>query len=677
MMWDATTTMDSRHPERVIYRRCRPIEGRFTIYRLTEISRITVIAIIMVLALVSLSWAADDNSSDEEPTVLEEVIVEGEAPSVEQPQQDVSAFGQVLEIAELAGIPVSLSEALETATGLGVNDFGGLGKLSTVTLRGLSSNDVLILLDGIPLNSAALGGVDLSDIPLASVERIEIIRGPEAALYGNNAAGGIINIISVKGRGGAARYSIRAGSFGYASGDLSIAESRDNLDFIGRIYGSTYRGEFPYLDNNGTSLDSSDDFTAKRLNNEYDDWGFFTGVSTNSGEWNHSLDIDTNFSRKGIPGLTTFPTPDADQSDKRYLVHYGVSDDSLKGGDGELGFELGLLHASRGYSDPSGSATGQPVFSHWNETRYIGAARYSEFIGATHYLITGVEFGQDIFNPSDSASHERSSVGVYLRDEIAIGDSTVIPAIRYDSIEEVGSRISPKLGWRCELNDTTTVKANLATAFRAPTFEELYRREGFVVGNPELNPENTIMADGGFIYDSGRVRLEADYFRGRANDLIEYVLGSGFRYRPLNFGKARLSGYEMSIRYQFDDAWRFEANATHTSATDISDNGGATYGRQIPGRPKWDAFGGLNYSDPSGDWGGHIQAYFSGGRYLTAANTRELDDDLSFNIGFDFALDDSYQFAFEVKNILDEDLMDVRGFPLPGRTFIISFTKEA
>ena len=679
MKWDVVTTMDSRRPIWAIMPDdAGPLKAGFALNGAISWSWAIAVAFSLILAVLAAPALAQNTDGDvvEQATVLEEVVVEGEAPSAEQPQQDISAFGQILEIDELPGIPVSLSEALETAIGLYVRDFGGLGKLSTVTLRGLSSRNVLVMLDGVPLNSAALGGVDLSDIPLAAIERIELLRGPEAALFGNNSAGGIINIVRGVGKGRVARYAIRAGSFGYLSSDLFISDNDNNHDLFARLYGDTFRGEFTYLDNNGTALDSSDDFIATRENNEYDSWGFFTGLSHLSGDWGFRCDVDTYHARKGIPGLTTFPTPDADQSDSRMLIHFRGANENIAGGNGELDFDLNWLRTSRSYLDPSGGATGQPVDSNWTEMVFGSAVEYSEFIGGSHYFTLGADWGRDSFHPYDAESHRRDSVGLYIHDEITLGDSHIIPALRYDSIDDAGTSWSPKLGVRHEVNDNLHFKANWATGFRAPTFEELYRREGFVIGNPELLPEKTRMADFGFIYKNGPLRVEASYFRGKAEDLIEYVLGSGHRYRPLNFGKAKFSGYETSIRYNFNDAWRLEANVTRTDATDVTDKGGLTYGKQIPGRPKWDAYAGLVFNDETGRWGGNIAAYFAGGRYLTAANTKELDDDLSLNMGFNLSVGQNMKLAVEAKNLFDEPLMDGRGFPLPGRTFILSISQE-
>lgn len=642
---------------------------------------LTIIAVIafMPIAGISIVLAEDAENDDpdtEQVTVLEEVVVEGESLSDEQPRQDITAFGEVLVIDELPGVPLSVAEALENAIGIQIRDFGGLGKLSTLTLRGLSSQDVLVMLDGIPLNSTALGGVDLGDIPLTSVERIEILRGPEAALYGNNSSGGIINIIRKTDAGDEARYSLQAGSYGYFSGDLSFSNRDDDLNSFGRIFGTTFSGDFNFMNDNGTSLDGSDDFRDTRENNEYDAWGFFGGIGSESGEWDLHFNADYFTAKKGIPGLTTFPTPDARQDDSRLLLNARGTNAGIAGGLGQLDFSLSFLEAKRSYEDASGGGTGFPVSSQWRERNLGISTQYAEFIGDTHYLTIGAEWNRDNFNPRDAENHERNEFGFYIRDEIVIGDSLLIPALRFDGISGIASRVSPKLGWRMEAGNGCIIKANWGKGFRAPTFEELYRDEGLIIGNPELIPEKTWIADIGLIYEEDGVRLEIDYYQGRAKDLIEYVLGSGHRYRPINFASAQLSGVEGSIAWDIDEAWRAEANVACTHAVDRTTEGGPTYGKQIPGRPKWDAYTGLIYKDTDGDFGMHLTSYFAGGRYLTAANTKELDDDWSFNMGFTSGLGKGSEISFEVKNLFNEDLMDVRGFPLPGRTYILSYTQE-
>jgi vitamin B12 transporter len=634
---------------------------------------------VLILATAAVpAWAQDDGEHSDnagEVTLLEEIVVEGQAPSPDQPEQDLAAFGQILLLDEIPGIAMCLSEALENAIGLQVRDFGGLGKLSTVTMRGFSSRDVLVMLDGVPLNSIALGGVDLSDIPLASIDRIEILRGTEAALFGNNSAAGIINIVRRTDTGGA-RYALNAGSYGYLSGDLSLSQKQDDFGLFARIYGTTFRGDFDFLNDNGTSLDACDDFIDTRRNNEYDSWGFFGGFNAPSGKWDLHFDIDMYRARKGVPGLIAFPTPDAAQYDHRRLVHFGGTDDNIAGGMGEFNFGIDFLETTRSFDDPSGGATGFPVSSHWREMQLGTDIRYAEFIADDHYFTIGAEWGKGSFHPRNASSTRRDEFGFYLRDEISIGNSLLIPALRFDDITGAGSRLSPKIGWRMELGDGIILKANWGRAFRAPTFEELYRQEGFIIGNPDLLPEKSWSADVGFVYETGDIRLEADYYEGRATDLIEYVLGSGHRFRPLNFGKAHLSGIEGSMSWELDESLRLEANAAYTHAIDKTMPGATTYGRQIPGHPKWDAYAGLLYDYPAGDFSAHVTAYFAAGRFLTAANTKELADDLSFNIGFTSALGRGTSISFEMKNLFDEDLMDVRGFPLPGRTFAINLIRE-
>ncbi len=677
MKWDAATTKDSRRPG-CVYTSTDAGRKAGLLFERTHIPFIITVALAITATLLLFPAYADDDAptpESEQPVVLEEIIVEGELPSDEEPEQDLSAFGQVIFADELPGIALSISDAVESAIGLQVRDFGGLGKLSSITLRGLSSNDVLIMLDGIPLNSAALGGVDLGDIPFASVERIEIIRGAEAALYGDNSAGGIVNIVRKTGEENA-HLGLTAGSFGLLTGDLSFSTNNESTGMFARMYGTSYGGGFPFLNDNGTSLDESDDFTDTRVNNGYAGYGFFGGVNSSCGRWDISSTIDLYSARKGIPGLLTFPTPDAVQHDRRLMCGIRGGDDEIAGGLGELDFNLGFLDTHRSFDDPSGGAGGVPISDSWRESRLAAGAEYAEFIGDTHYISLGAEWSRGSFNRRDALSVSRNELGLYARDEITIGDSILIPALRFDDISDAGSRLSPKIGWRCGIDDNITVKANCGAAFRAPTFEEMFRDEGFVIGNPELKPEKSWMADTGFIFRDEQIKIELDYFLGESCDLIEYILGTGFRYRPLNIGNASISGVEASFAWDIGDAWRFETNASYTRALDKTEPGGTAYGMQIPGRPRYDAYAGLIFDEPSRDFSAHLTAYYAGGRYLTAANTKKLDDDVSFNAGFASSQWWDCIVSFEVKNLFDTNLMDVRGFPLPGRTLLVSIDME-
>src|SRR5512139_1495 len=125
----------------------------------------------------------------------EEIVVVGQR-RPGQTGRDPTAAATVVEAERFAGEAKGVAELVGTAPGVAVSGYGGLGQLATVSIRGSTSSGVLVLLDGLPLNTAAGGGVDLSTIPRAWISRIEIVRGAEGAHYGVGALGGVVNVVT-------------------------------------------------------------------------------------------------------------------------------------------------------------------------------------------------------------------------------------------------------------------------------------------------------------------------------------------------------------------------------------------------------------------------------------------------------------------------------------------------
>src|SRR2546426_2729197 len=223
---------------------------------------------------------------------LPEVIVPGKRP---QPATSTPASVTVISRDEIERSGArTVADAVRTVAEVSVRAYGGLGELAQPSIRGSSPAQVLVLLDGIPLNSVALGQTDLSTISVDGVERIEILRGPFAAIYGSGALGGVINIITTK----AARSQVvgRTGGFGQRSASLAIAGSRG----------------IPW------QLTASSDGTGgHRANSDYAGTTAVTqiGLSVDTRLVVHHYAADL-----GIPGDIASPTPNDRQSERRTLL---------------------------------------------------------------------------------------------------------------------------------------------------------------------------------------------------------------------------------------------------------------------------------------------------------------------------------------------------------------------
>jgi iron complex outermembrane receptor protein len=623
-----------------------------------------------------MSAHAQDEETDEtdlSETVIDlgTIYVEDTLLESEELLDRPTSFATVLDPQELSKRAITLSEALDAVPGVTVRTFGGLGALSTISIRGAGSESVLVLLDGVPLNPTG-GMVDLSDIPLSSLERIEIIRGGEGSSLGAGAVGGVVRLISLSpGEEDQATQSghLTFGSFGTATAGFTWTRPRElfHAEF------DSSQGDFSFLNDNGTAFDNSDDFPDTRDNNDYA--AFETRFSR---AWdladNRTLNLSGEWFRadKGIPGITTFPTSRASQDDRRLFLRAGYDDTTV--GDGSIAASIAWLRQDRDFADPLGEATGVPLDTSWSHDRLDFRAEWTGTGWSENDILSsGANFVNEKVDSSVYGNENRDTLAAWVRDEWYIPDGPVITgAMRCDAIDG-DTTFSPRGGIRLPLSDNTSIRANLGLDFRPPGFEELYRNEGLVVGNPDLAPERTLNFDFGLTHTSERLRLEAVYFNLQTRDLIDYLLISGFRWKPYNIGRARSSGIELSADIALDRNWALRLNYTRTRAIDTSGDP-LRNGNPLVGIPSSDFLGELRWRESDSEaW---INWQRHGASPLTPSGTRFLPGCQSTGLGVGYTLAPDTTLSLEMKNIFDEGLFDVRGFPLPGRSLFLTLRGE-
>ena len=196
-----------------------------------------------VVALL-LSSATASRAEEPPPVVLDEQVVRVSRATA---AGDPTGAATVVEASRFLGEAKDVAQLVATAPGVAVNDYGGLGQLTTVSIRGSTADGVLVLLDGLPLNTAFGGAVDLSSIPRGWIERIEVLRGPEGALFGAGALGGVVNVVTRRAAAGQWSAEGSAGSFGSrrCAADGAVAVLGGTL--LLAASGDTTDGGFPYL----------------------------------------------------------------------------------------------------------------------------------------------------------------------------------------------------------------------------------------------------------------------------------------------------------------------------------------------------------------------------------------------------------------------------------------------
>jgi outer membrane cobalamin receptor len=480
---------------------------------------------------------------------LKEVVVT--ATKTEKEPQDLTQTVTVITANEIQKSgATTAAEVIERTAGSDVKNYGSTGSLSTINLRGANAEQVLVLLDGRRLNSASAGGFDMADlaVPLEQIDRIEIVRGPSSALYGADAVGGVVNIITKKPSGAATTATGEAGSHGFESYTLS------NSNKLDKIYYTLSVGKEKY-----------DGF---RANSDLDQWtaGAKLGYDLSR---DSSLEFTTDYLAKeiGVPGSLDFPSPLARQWDRTIGSSLTYRTKFSK----ELDLRLNAYQNRERitYLDPDPIF---PVDSKHTSTS-TGAEAQTNWLANSKNLVTfGVDARQDHVNSTDAGEHTASLWAVYLQDEISLGESLIVViGGRNDKHSVYGDKFSPKASARYLFSSTgTIVRASAGQAFRAPTLNELFWTfDGFEQGNPNLKPETSKEYEAGIEQPFGKGNsVKFTYFERKVDDLIQWLPNSSFIYSPINIGKARITGSETEVKLVPFEPLTWAVNYTYLRAVD-------------------------------------------------------------------------------------------------------------
>ncbi len=502
------------------------------------------------------SYAA---SADETPVKLNEVVVT--ATKTEQDIEDVTQSVTVITADEIRKSgATTATEIIERATGVEVNDLGPNGSEIGISIRGSSSTEVLVLLDGIRLNSAGVGGFDMSDIPvpLENIDRIEIVRGPASALYGADALGGVVNIITKKPAGLESTITSAGGSYGYWT------LGGDNSSGIGKFYSDLSVNEER---DSGYRINSDLDKTTTGAKLGYD-------FSKDS-----SLEATVNYVEKtiGVPGPISYPSTLAREWDR--CIDTALTYKVKLSNDLDVRVSLYDNRDKILYNDPD-----NPPYSS-NISTSNGVELQTDWLVNTWNLLTlGVDARGDHLESTIAAEHSASLMAGYIQDEITIGQPFVlILGGRYDDHSVYGGEFDPKASARYFIASTgTTIRASIGKAFAAPTLEDLYWTfDGFEQGNPNLKPETSVEYEAGVEQSLGAGRmLKFTVFDRHVTDLIVWEPNPITSiYSPINVGDARISGYEAEAKVTFFNALTWATNYTYMEPKDV-DTGG-----YVPGVP--------------------------------------------------------------------------------------------
>ncbi|MGF1684151.1 TonB-dependent receptor domain-containing protein [Photobacterium minamisatsumaniensis] len=649
------------------------------------------ISLAVITALFSSSVVAESN----EITTDEQMVIT--ATRTEMVQAKAPASIAVITEEDILSEPsLALNDLVRNVAGVDSQMDGGRAGREMISIRGMDSKFTMILVNGRKLSSSNAifrgNDFDLSTIPKESIERIEVIRGPMSALYGSEALGGVINVItkqptnewqsqvsgdySYRDADNGGEYSTGFNTSGALIDDelyLSFSVNKSGRDAYNAFSGTAE-------DNKGNEYDRSQATTLEERD---------TLALSSSLLWyindDHDLAFDFSYNdddREGVlestAGLTESDT--RVKRDMQALTYNGA----FNWGEAQLRYNRDAVSSvdaaeiDNGVSDVD--ETNQQAYGH--ATTYVG----------DHILTVGGEWSySELNNPESLTKTGKADVheqALFVQDQWEINDSnTLTYGTRLDFHESYGSHWSPRAYLVNSVTDKLTLKGGVGSAFNAPTLLQTSEENIInsckgdcqVVGNPDLDPETSVSYEVSAIYNESTWGIEAGLFRNEIKNLIaqdrDNAVGIApdgrdiFTYKNIN--KAMTQGLELTAHYELMPTLLVNGAYTYLDTEDKT-TGSALEDRpdhQANVRMTWYATDGLDT---------FVRVNYNGEALISESDDIYRPSYTTADLGMNYLINADWRLRAGVRNITDEQLDEVdvtqRGYSIEPRSWYLGMT---
>jgi vitamin B12 transporter len=630
--------------------------------------------------------------------------------------KDITVAVMVIEREEIDKLrPLNLGEVLNAAAGVDFRDYGTPGGVTSISLRGVPTNGTLVLVNGQALNAVTNGMADLSAIDINAVERIEIVKGPVASLYGANALGGVVNIIT---RRELTRPEI---AVKFTPSTMELKEPFHTKDMSIKLGLPVKRTQFDLSGNYNSSA-------GDRSNSDLTKYHVTGSIVHKARRAEFSSFLSYSQKEYGIPGpvplVDSFhPIPQFGDSTAMSVFDREIDRSLLANLSADLQVTEKIKWHNKILADRKRTVF-NTTYAGWSgdtiseEYDYLThtfgfntmlTARLEKFaftvgLDATYDTlltkITSTLSGDTTWHASSN------SAGIWTELQVSLSDVlSATPSIRYDHNSAFGDFISPAIGISYMPAEMLWLKLSTGKTYRAPTFNDLYWPQS---GNPGLKPEY------GWAYEiraesSPRPNLFAamSFFVRSVKDRIAWLPQENNLWQPQNVNYLTIRGLDLELRHQIAGFLEHTIELTYLNARQINDEIVYDYydwiadtsltiseevERPAAFTPDFTISSVLNLKLPW-EFGLNISGQYASRRFnyysdydaypVVSMDTKKLDDYLVINIAFSKRMLNKISLSAGIKNVVDTDYALQFGntvsdldYPMPPRTYFIQFSYD-
>ena len=580
--------------------------------------------------------------SQQDTTDLKEVVVS--TTKLEIPFSKNFRTVKIISSDYIKNSPASnVSDLLQEITGIDVRRRGVGGVQGDLYIRGGGFDQTLLLVDGMKMDDAQTGHHTLNMIlPLYLIERIEVIKGPAARIFGQNAFNGAINIVTKEIKGEKKQIDLSLKEISYGSFE------QKNISAVTKIITNKAKSLISFSNN------TSDGY---RHNTDYKRNNYFVKTSFNLKS--SPIDVIASFTENKFGANGFYASPSATEQ-------YEETQASLLGISTTINSEkLSIkprLYWRRGQDEYIYIRDNPSVYRNLHKTNKVSAELSGSYFSNSGVTGFGVDLSTVNISSNNLGEHDRTTVNLFVDHTFKLFDEKLVlsPGIAVSYFSDMSFHSFPGIDLGYNINSNFKLYSNIGKTFRVPTYTDLYYSDRTTIGNENLNPESATSTELGFKYNTSNFKISGAFFNRKAKNIIDYVKeNENDLWNAVNIGSLKTTGFELDFRYNFQNQ-----NYLNLGYTNIKDNNYVTN---------------INFSKYSLNSLKHHFTSKLNLNYIRNVNHSfvykyaERSDKSNYNV-----LDSKIMYKkglfIYVNNILDEVYSETNLVPMPGTSFLVGIS---